>query len=94
MARNMLPLQLENEDTEDTNFDPLTIMVNRVVGLDTFGKDPSTEFCIVDEFLSFSPYFTDFSTSSEIRSKRDCYIPKIDIARNLFATSVSFFLSF
>ncbi|CAR97805.1 Protein fantom [Caenorhabditis elegans] len=93
MARNMLPLQLENEDTEDTNFDPLTIMVNRVVGLDTFGKDPSTEFCIVDEFLSFSPYFTDFSTSSEIRSKRDCYIPKIDIARNLFATSsISFFL--
>ncbi|CAP23600.2 Protein CBR-MKS-5 [Caenorhabditis briggsae] len=92
-ARNMMPIKLESNEEDENNFEPLTIMVNRLVGLDSLGKDGSSEFCIVYEFLSFSPYFTDFSTSPEIRSKRDCFIPKNDIARNLFASSsISFFL--
>ncbi|PIC45857.1 hypothetical protein B9Z55_005739 [Caenorhabditis nigoni] len=90
-ARNMMPMKLESSEEEE--FEPLTIMVNRLVGLDSLGKDGSSEFCIVYEFLSFSPFFTDFSTSPEIRSKRDCFIPKNDIAKNLFASSsISFFL--
>ncbi|EFO85692.1 hypothetical protein CRE_02191 [Caenorhabditis remanei] len=92
-ARNMLPLKLENGDEDENNFEPLTIMVNRVIGLDSLGRDSSAEFCVVYELLSFSPYFTDFSSNSEIRSKRDCFIPKNEIARNLFSSSsISFFL--
>ncbi|CAI2338093.1 unnamed protein product [Caenorhabditis sp. 36 PRJEB53466] len=91
-ARNMMPLKLETEQKEEDSFEPLTIMVNRVVGLETLAKD-SAEFCVVYEFLSFSPYFTDFSSSPEVRSKRDCHIPKTDSARSLFTSSnISFFL--
>ncbi|CAL2032956.1 unnamed protein product [Caenorhabditis brenneri] len=93
VARNMMPLKLENTEIEESDFEPLTIMVNRIVGLESLGKERSTEFCVVYEFLTFSPYFTEFSTNPEIRSQRDLYIPKNDIARNLFtSSSISFFL--
>lgn len=89
MARNMMSLKLETSDDEVNSYEPLTIMVNRVLGLESLGRDHLAEFCVVYEFLSFSPYFTDFTNSSEVRSKRDIDIPKTDSARGLFASSVS-----
>uniref|UniRef100_A0A1I7THW9 C2-C2_1 domain-containing protein n=1 Tax=Caenorhabditis tropicalis TaxID=1561998 RepID=A0A1I7THW9_9PELO len=53
IARNMMPLKLENEEIEENEFEPLTIMVNRIVGLESLGREPSAEFCIVYELLIF-----------------------------------------
>uniref|UniRef100_A0A8R1DXH8 C2-C2_1 domain-containing protein n=2 Tax=Caenorhabditis japonica TaxID=281687 RepID=A0A8R1DXH8_CAEJA len=93
MARNMMQLQLETEkeNIQENNFEPLNIMINRVVGMESLGRD--IEFCVVYELLSFSPFFTDFSTCSEVRSSRTVSIPKAVTAKSIFSnTSISFFL--
>ncbi|CAB3403825.1 unnamed protein product [Caenorhabditis bovis] len=88
IARTMLPLDIDETEVKE-EYEPLTVMVNRIQGLETKGK----EYCVVYELLSFSPFFTDFSTDVEILAKRDISIPKTEATRELFLKSnISFYV--
>ncbi|CAD6194450.1 unnamed protein product [Caenorhabditis auriculariae] len=89
----LLPLEIPSTLSAAENFEQLTVNVNRCTGLQSLGRG-NLETCIVYELLSFSPYFTDFVTSSstaEFSSKRDWLIPKSDTSQ-LAHSTVSFYL--
>ncbi|PIO53500.1 hypothetical protein TELCIR_25164, partial [Teladorsagia circumcincta] len=53
------------------------------------------EVCVIYEFFSFSPYFTNYVTSSktaEFNSKRDWSVPSEALQSYLSETEITFFL--
>ncbi|KJH47699.1 hypothetical protein DICVIV_06223 [Dictyocaulus viviparus] len=91
LAQEVLPIRISHTDEE---FRMLTIIVNRCTGLDMLGKG-EMEVCVVYEFLSFSPYFTNTvktTEKAEFNSKRDWSVPLDAVLSNLIDTEIAFFL--
>uniref|UniRef100_A0A1I7X924 C2-C2_1 domain-containing protein n=1 Tax=Heterorhabditis bacteriophora TaxID=37862 RepID=A0A1I7X924_HETBA len=91
-AQKVLPIEIPPDQSE---FEELIIMVNRCTGLRNLSKVPM-ETCIVYEFFSFSPYFTDYVTSSSIaeyNSKREWKLSaKENLHNYLEEAEITFFL--
>ncbi|WKX93382.1 hypothetical protein Q1695_010994 [Nippostrongylus brasiliensis] len=90
-AQKVLPIEIPYENEQ---FEELTVMVHRCTNLDKFNKG-EMEVCVIYEFFSFSPYFTNYVTSSktaEFNSKRDWSLPSESIQSYLMETEIAFFL--
>ncbi|KAK6732322.1 hypothetical protein RB195_016606 [Necator americanus] len=83
-AQKLLPIEIP---ADEQPFEELTVMVHRCTG--------PLEVCVIYEFFSFSPYFTNFVTSSktaELNSKRDWSVPVDALQSYLGETEITFFL--
>ncbi|KAK6019846.1 hypothetical protein OSTOST_14510, partial [Ostertagia ostertagi] len=60
-AQKVLPIEIPFDSGP---FEELTVMVHRCTGLDNL-KRGELEVCVIYEFFSFSPYFTNYVTSSK-----------------------------
>ncbi|EYC06157.1 hypothetical protein Y032_0078g1217 [Ancylostoma ceylanicum] len=88
-AQKVLPIEIPADEQQ---FEELTVMVHRCTGLDNIRQ---IEVCVIYEFFSFSPYFTNYVTSSktaEFNSKRDWSLPKEAVESYLGETEITFFL--
>nr|CDJ89753.1 ER to Golgi vesicle transport protein, putative [Haemonchus contortus] len=90
-AQKVLPIEIP---LDSRSFEELTVMVHRCTGLENL-KRGELEVCVIYEFFSFSPYFTNYVTSSktaEFNSKRDWSLPSDHLQSYLAETEITFFL--
>ncbi|CAJ0605245.1 unnamed protein product [Cylicocyclus nassatus] len=90
-AQKVLPIEIP---LDEQSFEELTVMVHRCTGLEKLKKG-EMEVCVIYEFFSFSPYFTNYATSSntaEFNSKRSWMLPLEAVQNYLGETEISFFL--
>uniref|UniRef100_A0A158P7U1 C2-C2_1 domain-containing protein n=1 Tax=Angiostrongylus cantonensis TaxID=6313 RepID=A0A158P7U1_ANGCA len=90
-ALKVLPIEIPQHGDD---FEEMTVIVNRCTGLDNL-KQGEMEVCVIYEFFSFSPYFTNTVTSSktaEFNSKREWSVPVEALHSYLTETEITFFL--
>ncbi|VDM63530.1 unnamed protein product [Angiostrongylus costaricensis] len=90
-ALKVLPIEIPQQGDD---FEELIVIVNRCTGLDNL-KRGEMEVCVIYEFFSFSPYFTNTVTSSktaEFNSKREWSVPVEALHSYLTETEITFFL--